>query len=67
MVNDYASLIKRPSTSMFTSILLVLVCTLVGSLSVLQSAVNYELSVALGGQSLYAVFVSMLVAFLTIL
>jgi len=52
---------------MLISVLLACGCILVGGLGVLQSGVNYQLSLALGGKSLYAVFVSMSVALLTIL
>lgn len=52
---------------MLISVLLACGCILVGGLGVLQSGVNYQLCLALGGNSFYAVFVSMSVAFLTLL
>jgi len=52
---------------MFTALLFTIVAVLIGGLVVLQSGVNYQLSLTLGGESVFAVCVSMSMASLTIL
>jgi len=52
---------------MFTSLLLTVVSVFMGCLAVLQSGVNYQLSLTLGDEPIFAVFVSMSIASLSIL